>query len=242
MVIRFTCPNCSKTLQVPQGAGGKKAKCPACGSIILIPPPLPTGSASQAASWGESPSEVPSSDASDSELPVNAGSSFGEEQQRMFYRASPGPAHAFPYAREGSPYTQISLAKSKVSGPATWLIVLSILSIALILIALLVVSLGLTAAGAAAQDPNFAANEDFAAAVFSLLFNFATLLVGLAVSVIILVGAVQMKKLRSYGLAMTAAILSVIPCTSPCCFLIGVPIGIWAIVVLNDPVVKRAFQ
>jgi ABC-type proline/glycine betaine transport system permease subunit len=41
---------------------------------------------------------------------------------------------------------------------------------------------------------------------------------------------------------MTTAILSIIPFTSPCCFLIGTPIGIWALWVLTDPDVKAAFR
>lgn len=242
MAIQFQCPTCSRKLQVPEGAAGKKAKCPACGSIILIPPPLPTGPVSEAPPWGESPTQAPAFDAATPHPPSSADLSFGDAQRGTFYGAPPRPAHGFPYVTEGSPYAEISHAKSKVSGPATWLIVLSILNIALILVALLLVSLGLTVAGAAAENSNFVPDEDFWGTVFSLFFNFASLIIGLAVTVIILVGAVQMKKLRTYGLAMAAAILSVIPCTSPCCFLIGVPIGIWAIVVLSDPVVKRAFQ
>ena len=50
-----------------------------------------------------------------------------------------------------------------------------------------------------------------------------------------------MKSLTSYGGAMTGAILAVIPCFSPCC-IVGIPIGIWALVVLNDPVVKKGFS
>jgi len=51
----------------------------------------------------------------------------------------------------------------------------------------------------------------------------------------------KMKKLENYGLAMTASILAMIPCLSPCC-LIGLPIGIWAVVVLSKPEVKSAFH
>lgn len=52
----------------------------------------------------------------------------------------------------------------------------------------------------------------------------------------------RMQMLQSYGIALTGAILSVIPCVgSPCCAL-GIPFGIWALVVLNDPAVKAAFR
>ena len=51
----------------------------------------------------------------------------------------------------------------------------------------------------------------------------------------------KMKKLESYGWAMTASILALAPCISPCC-LVGLPIGIWALVVLAKPEVKSAFH
>ncbi|MBC8356108.1 MAG: hypothetical protein H8E66_29370 [Planctomycetes bacterium] len=57
----------------------------------------------------------------------------------------------------------------------------------------------------------------------------------------IICGAVQMIRMKSYSSAMTAAILSVIPVCSPCIF-IGIPFGIWAIIVLRDPKVKARFQ
>ena len=60
-------------------------------------------------------------------------------------------------------------------------------------------------------------------------------------SVVTLVGALKMKSLQSFGLAMTSSILAMVPCTSGCC-LIGLPMGIWAIVVLNDKDVKSAFE
>lgn len=57
----------------------------------------------------------------------------------------------------------------------------------------------------------------------------------------IVCGAVQMARLRSYSSAMTAAILAVIPACSPC-VVVGIPFGIWAIIVLRDPSVKAAFR
>jgi hypothetical protein len=66
-------------------------------------------------------------------------------------------------------------------------------------------------------------------------------ILGAALSVVLLIGANKMRKLESYAFAMTAAIIAVVPCLSPCC-LLGVPFGIWAIVVLNDASVKAAFR
>jgi len=65
-------------------------------------------------------------------------------------------------------------------------------------------------------------------------------LIGLAVAGFIIYGAMQMKSLRNHTMAMIAAIVSVIPCISPCC-IVGLPVGIWALIVLNKPEVKAAF-
>jgi hypothetical protein len=53
-------------------------------------------------------------------------------------------------------------------------------------------------------------------------------------------GALKMKKLESHGLAMAASILVMTPCIGSCC-LLGLPIGIWSLVVLAKPHVKAAF-
>jgi hypothetical protein len=66
-------------------------------------------------------------------------------------------------------------------------------------------------------------------------------IIALLLSGLIFFGAMKMKKLESYGLAMAASIIAMIPCLSPCC-LIGLPIGIWAVVVLVKPEVKSAFH
>ena len=63
----------------------------------------------------------------------------------------------------------------------------------------------------------------------------------LVLSAVALYGSIQMMGLKSYGLAMTAAIVSMVPCVGPCCCL-AIPFGIWALVVLMKPDVKAAFQ
>ena len=64
----------------------------------------------------------------------------------------------------------------------------------------------------------------------------------LALSGLILWGALRMLSLRSYALAVTASVIAVIPCVTPCCGLVTLPFGIWALVVLNRPGVKDHFS
>jgi uncharacterized membrane protein HdeD (DUF308 family) len=59
-----------------------------------------------------------------------------------------------------------------------------------------------------------------------------------------LVGGIRMRALRSYGLAVTGAIVTAIPCLSPssCPCGLGLIFGIWALVVLLNADVKAAFR
>ena len=57
----------------------------------------------------------------------------------------------------------------------------------------------------------------------------------------ILYGAVQMRSAKNYSVCLAAAILACIPCTSPCC-VFGIPIGIWALVILSQAKVRAGFR
>lgn len=60
-------------------------------------------------------------------------------------------------------------------------------------------------------------------------------------SLLMVVGAVKMRSLSSRGFGLTASVLAMVPCFSSCC-LAGLPIGIWALVVLSNADVKAAFE
>ncbi|HEY3762015.1 MAG TPA: GYF domain-containing protein [Verrucomicrobiae bacterium] len=67
-------------------------------------------------------------------------------------------------------------------------------------------------------------------------------LFALVTLIFLLIGAIKMNSLRSYELAVTAAILAMIPCVTSCCCILGLPFGIWALVVLMKPEVKSHFN
>jgi hypothetical protein len=135
------------------------------------------------------------------------------------------------------------MAQGRVQGPATGLIVTAILGF-LAQGAGLVMNIVGVGAGAGAVPPNVPPEQ---AEMFKMMnsvsggVGIVAGIIGLAVGVVILMGALKMKSLTSYGFAMASAILAMVPCVSPCC-LVGLPIGIWAVVVLNDPSVKSAFR
>jgi hypothetical protein len=57
----------------------------------------------------------------------------------------------------------------------------------------------------------------------------------------IIFGAMKMRSLESWGLALAASIVSMVPYVSPCCCL-GIPLGAWALVTLLNSEVKAAFR
>ncbi len=63
----------------------------------------------------------------------------------------------------------------------------------------------------------------------------------LTISGFIVFGGIEMMKLRNRPLAITASILAIIPCCDACCP-ISIPVGIWALIVLLNDEVKRAFS
>jgi hypothetical protein len=56
-----------------------------------------------------------------------------------------------------------------------------------------------------------------------------------------LLGAISMIRLSSYRSAYIAAVLSVIPICSPC-FVLGIPFGIWSLVLLHWADVRERFS
>lgn len=60
-----------------------------------------------------------------------------------------------------------------------------------------------------------------------------------ALNALVLLGAIKMLRLQSYGLAFAACIVAMIPCS--CCCVLGLPFGVWGLVMLNKPEVKSQF-
>ena len=65
---------------------------------------------------------------------------------------------------------------------------------------------------------------------------------GVGLGGLIAFGGLQMTKFRMYGLAIAASVVATIPCFSCCCCVIGLPVGIWALVVLSRQEVRAAFH
>jgi hypothetical protein len=124
----------------------------------------------------------------------------------------------------------------EVSGPAIGLLITAIFGGLFAFLGLLGNLLGFSLGTMMAES----AEEEIAQWV-SGGFGITSSALGLLVAGFILYASLEMRKLSQWGLAVGASVVAMIPCVSPCC-LIGLPVGIWSLVVLTKPHIKAAFH
>ena len=90
-------------------------------------------------------------------------------------------------------------------------------------------------------------DPDMTPEIFEMVINLygfggiAIAILSLIAGIIMVIGGMNMMKLKSRGMAMFAAVIALIPCFQGCCIL-TIPAGIYAIITLNDENVKRSFK
>ncbi|MHC4177836.1 MAG: Yip1 family protein [Planctomycetota bacterium] len=223
--IEFRCTGCSKLLRTAAHTAGKHAKCPECGTIVPVPEPgtRPLEETLPHPGRAAPPSEevgtpfAPGGEtaaAGDPENPYAAPTQYGQPPSRPFAASD-------------------AMAANRVAGPAIALIVTGALGVAAQLLALAVNLIqmggGLPAGGQGPMPMAVPAGV-----------NVASAMIGMILYIVVIMGAVKMKNLESYGFAMAASIIAMLPCS--CCCLLGLPFGIWSLVVLSDAGVKAAFR
>jgi hypothetical protein len=132
-------------------------------------------------------------------------------------------------------------ARGRVYGPALAMQIYSGLSLVVLAVWIALIFLGFSAIIVENVNSYIPNEEETAGAVIGATLYALQAGIAMLIGMLIYVGAGRMRKLKSYGLAMTASILGMIPCLSPCC-LFGLPFGIWAIITLSDPRVKQSFS
>jgi hypothetical protein len=155
--------------------------------------------------------------------------------------AAPTPPPSLAPAPAALPGAGIPAAAGSdiVTPPAIALIVLGALNILISLFRILSSAIG---SGRPPFQPSGMSEEMQRG--FMLGFKFVNTVggpLGVVGALFILFGGIMMLKRKSYGLCMAASILAMIPCLSACCP-IGIPIGIWALVILAKPEVKALFR
>jgi hypothetical protein len=221
MPIEFRCNQCAKLLRVGDDAAGKQARCPMCGTVLDVPTPAASEEPTLAMpSEGNPFAAMPS--------PTPAGSPFAAAGPGDTDNPYQSPADFEPAALYPPAYVA-----DRVAAPAIGLIITGSLG-------LLMQCIGTVRTFFMLQDfPKAVANDPAFMAMGGAQLVIG--LLGVVLNILIIVGGVKMRRLESHGLAMAAAILAMIPCLSPCC-LLGLPFGIWAIVVLSSDEVRAAFR
>lgn len=127
--------------------------------------------------------------------------------------------------------------KSRLQWPAIGLIIVGVLnaSSGLLLI------LGRIASIVKGREPVITDEDRRLGYMFAIIFFPIISLISIVASPIIVFGGIQMLRARRYPVALWAAILALIPVTSVCC-IPGIPIGIWALIVLRHPEVRASFE
>jgi hypothetical protein len=130
-------------------------------------------------------------------------------------------------------------ALRQVKGPAIGLMVTAVVGLMLVAVDLAINILTLSGIQIGMQqinDPQVQKLLSLMGSGLGIVQNVISAVAG----VIVLIGASKMQKLQNHQFALTAGIVAMLPCISPCC-VFGLPVGIWALVILNKPEVKSQF-
>ena len=236
------CSNCNAQLMVPPEVAGKQVKCPLCKIVFVAPavqaspppaeeehdkdrvtvdPPARKGSPNN-----EGAPSARKRDYDDEEdAPRRRRSRYDDEDddrdRSRSWRGRYDDDDADYARRRRGGRSDMEAAEDAVAGPAVCLMVLGGL------FALIGVFCFLIAIFEGQATPGGRAALLLATAFLWCWGGF------------IILGGVMMKTMKSYGLALAASIMALM--NHPC-LVLHLVFGIWAIVVLNKPEVKRAFR
>lgn len=151
------------------------------------------------------------------------------------YSNSPNPPQQNPYSDHQ--------AAGKLKAPGIALIVVGALGL-LLMGAYAVLTLIAFSSGAPGFEPppemtDEAEKTGFYIGAYGAV---AVIILNTILQILVILGGVAMIRAKGRGMAYTGCILSVIPCLSSSLCLFGIPFGVWGLVVLSDPNVKRLFK
>jgi predicted Zn finger-like uncharacterized protein len=238
MPIDAICPSCQKKLKVPDSLASKKVRCPKCNSVFMAeheeeevemelveePPqdntevvegPAPRKRAQREPDVEEIDEEIEEIDEETEEEP--------RERRRPRRRKR----------RRGSAREQLRIPALLLQivgyGGGAISVLWVVFRIVITLIEPTPIPRGVDASA-----------YKGGVAVGAVCVGVVQLCITLAWSGVIIKGAHSMSSLNGYSSAVAACILAMLPCSCGC--FMGLPIGIWGLVVLTQDNVKRAFS
>jgi len=227
MPIEFLCTGCRQLLRTADETAGQMAKCPSCGTIVPIP----------AASFD---AKGPQAESAEQLGPLGAGQTAAD--------LNPYQATSTSYKSASPAMVPTLSALDRVQGPARGLAIIGLLGgVIYLLLGMVMCAAMVSGVQLGPAETPFEAMAQRVGVGISVFTD----IVGTLLSGLIVFGSRGMARLSGYRWAMTASIVSIVMplggCASGCCLVFiplaaGIPIGIWAVTVLIDENVKRAFQ
>ncbi len=260
MPIEIQCPACRRKLRVPDQLVGRTVRCPSCKESFAIqaqpqeelaaetaviadpeaprpkrPPVDDTGVTTRPGESKRTPSRVDEDD--ERAAPPRRRRHEEDEDDEEDFADEEEEAYEAERRRKARRKRRHAAAAGAVAGPAIGLMCVGGLAVLLATVSLVLNLMGAALVAAPqAQAGGPGAPEAIGNAVGGVLGA----LFGICWGGILLSGGWQMLRLSSYAYAMTANIVAMVPCTL-CCIL-GLPFGIWGLVVLCRVDVKDAFR
>jgi hypothetical protein len=218
----ITCPGCNRQLRLPDNLVGKTVRCPTCQVEFTANEDTPA-----AAELPAHEEEYAPPVGEEHVAPRRSRRPIDDDEGDYDDNYEERPSRRRGVGRDA--------AKSAVAGPAIALMVAAGLGIAMS-----IASLGYAAITTKNQPPAFGNRNDPGYELGRMIgfCGCGGLMVGW--SLFVLASGYQMLKLKYYGLSYAGAIIAMLP-LNHCC-LLGLPFGIWALVVLSRPEVKDAFR
>ena len=218
------CPQCERQLRVPDHLLGKKVKCPSCGTMF-------TAGAKKEI---EVEAEVDDDDVQVDEEEIRKGKNRPARSEREEYEEEDRDDEQEEERRRKKKRRMASRkeAEARVMAPAISMLITGVFGILMGLFYLAIAIFDLNALGGLNRARIRSTNE--------LVAGYAVAIVFLIWGIVVLLGALYLKNLRNFSTVMVATIFAMLPCNL-CCVL-GLPFGIWTLVVLNNADVKKSFS
>lgn len=241
--IPFQCPACNATGLVTRDCFGRVSQCLNCQAPLRISndgvPQLQTASRPVT-------DPLPHAHLSQEIVPVT-GSTIIVSSDRTVPTPPPPPRippKMLPAATRRGSYAENRHARTKVSRPAIVLVAMGILTVSTHVAIIL---------GSFSDSPTMLAMIEFNDAVWRtfvlpeasdhhlLLLRVVVSIVAVQAGLIEIIAGIRMRTMQGFYLAHASALLIMLPYVSPLCF-VGLPLGVWIIMILWDARVRAAFN
>jgi len=263
--ITFHCPQCARQVSVTATAAGQRGRCPQCQSVIVIP--LKSTVAPQPALTDLTPLGNDWLTPLDNTALTPLGSNpLGPTDLNdplglgpLASASSPLAAGSNPFATSASsfpqqpvnPYAAPSIGSSQLVRPraaarsgahvATMVCGGFVIFYAVLQMIVTGVSVVLQQGTmhSMLEQARLQGGNDAAYTTGFMVGQAIALILFGVVYLLILAGGIQMLRFQTWGLCLAACILTMLPCNCIC--LLGLPIGVWGIVMLSQSSVRAAF-